>query len=71
MKKLLLIAATLAVTGCASSPYPNTVSNEWLKLPNPNTYGYKDYDPCIRCGEGWVFLNIDETQALKEKTYAR
>ena len=71
MKKLLLIAAALAVTGCASSPYPTTASNEWLKPTNPNTYGYTDYDPCIRCGEGWIFLNIDQTKDLKEKTYAR
>ena len=20
------------------------------------TYGYKSYDPCIRCGESWIFL---------------
>jgi len=25
-------------------------------LNQSKTYGYKSYDPCIRCGEGWTFL---------------
>jgi hypothetical protein len=33
-------------------------------FPNPRTYGYASYDPCIRCGEEWIFLNLDETEEL-------
>lgn len=71
MKKLSVLAIAGMLAGCAASPYPQTTNTEWLKPANPNTYGYKDYDPCIRCGEGWIFLNIDQTQSLKEATYAR
>jgi hypothetical protein len=35
-------------------------------FPNPRTYGYTSYDPCIRCGEEWVFLNLDETKELTD-----
>ena len=27
-----------------------------LATGQSKTYGYKSYDPCIRCGEGWTFL---------------
>lgn len=41
MKFAALIVAISVLSGCVS---------------NPHTYGYKDYDPCVRCGEGWIFL---------------
>lgn len=42
--KLVLIAGVILLTGCSSI------------LQEPNEVGYRDYDPCIRCGEGWIFL---------------
>lgn len=43
MRPILLVAVIL-LTGCANT--------EWL-LGNSPRYGYKDYDPCIKCGEKW------------------
>jgi hypothetical protein len=40
--KKLLILAVLALQGCA-----------YMQVPNQARYGYKPYDPCIRCGEKW------------------
>lgn len=40
----ILLAAVILLSGCANT--------EWLLGNNPR-YGYKDYDPCIRCGEKW------------------
>lgn len=63
MKQLFVIAviSTLA-SGCTT-----TVRDSYAQsiYANPNTYGYKSYDPCIRCGEGWIFLNLDDTTHLK------
>jgi hypothetical protein len=44
MKNFLLIFLAIALTGCANSG--------WLTT-NSNKKGYKNYDPCIRCGEKW------------------
>lgn len=41
MRLILIFISALVLSGC---------------MVNPNTYGYKSYDPCIRCGEGWIFL---------------
>jgi hypothetical protein len=40
--KAFLILAVLALQGCA-----------YMQVPNQSRYGYKSYDPCIRCGEKW------------------
>jgi hypothetical protein len=45
------------VQGCASVP-------EYLALDNSQTYGYRDYDVCVRCGEEPVFINIDQTKEV-------
>ncbi|MDA9938800.1 hypothetical protein N9C48_01685 [bacterium] len=62
-KKTNTILATVALLtllqGCASVP-------EYLQLDNANTYGYRDYDVCVRCGEEPVFINIDQTKEAKE-----
>ena len=64
MRSLLLVVA-LFITGCASSPYEPTQSTSAYQINSPYTHGYTEYDPCIRCGEGWIFLNIDDTAHLK------
>jgi len=38
---ILIISVSFILSGC---------------LGHGKTYGYKSYDPCIRCGEGWTFL---------------
>mgnify|MGYP000002665799 CR=1 FL=1 len=65
MRLLTLVVAMSLLAGCASSPYPTTRDSAAFKLKNPHRHGYTDYDPCIRCGEGWIFLNIDDTAHLK------
>ena len=52
MKILVLLLGILTLTGCGSTGKP-----DWLNLSNPYTYGYRDYDPCIKCGEGWTFIH--------------
>ena len=53
--KLALFAGIILLTGCSSV------------FQNPNEVGYRDYDPCIRCGEGWIFLpNPSREQQLAE-----
>lgn len=64
MRSLLLLGV-FVLGGCASSPYPTTSDPTVFKLKSPHRHGYESYDPCIRCGEGWTFLNIDQTQHLK------
>lgn len=40
----ILLAAVILLTGCANT--------EWLTGNSPRV-GYKEYDPCIKCGEKW------------------
>ena len=56
----IITGAVLAVllTGCAGT---TTVVDRLTDYPNPQRYGLRTDDPCIRCGEGWIFLNIDQT----------
>ena len=41
--RTLIVLALVTLTGCST-------------LDNHSRVGYRDYDPCIRCGEGWTFL---------------
>ena len=53
MRPILLLAAIL-LTGCATSNTEYNVSNpmpEWLGKTARS--GYKEYDPCFKCGEKW------------------
>ena len=61
MPKLVMLVMCLCASGCTATLDSATDS----VLPNPRTHGYTTYDPCIRCGEEWIFLNIDETKELK------
>jgi len=58
-KTITLLTALLLVQGCASVP-------EYLALDNSQTYGYRDYDVCVRCGEEPVFINIDQTKEVDD-----
>jgi len=55
----LLLGITAITTGCSSLP-------ETITGVGNNHYGYKSYDPCIRCGESWVMLPNEEMAALKQ-----
>jgi hypothetical protein len=40
-------------------------------FPNPNTYGYTRNDPCIKCGESFIFLPNEEFGAQKQRRAER
>jgi len=42
IKRLLLMAVIVLTISACMGP--------------SGRYGYKSYDPCIRCGEGWTFI---------------
>jgi hypothetical protein len=62
MKKLsIALLSTLLFTGCSTID-PVLVETVF---PNPNTYGYRSGDPCIRCGESFIFIPNEEFGAQK------
>ena len=63
--RVCLLLSVLVLSGCASSPYPRT--STITEVDSTHRYGYRSYDPCIRCGEGWIFLNLDDTAHLKNQ----
>jgi len=56
----LLAVIVLSVTGCSSL-------SDTLITANKHHYGYKSYDPCIRCGESWTMLPNTPMAALKNQ----
>lgn len=58
MKSFAIIVVLVLLAGCNTTGEFDT-SYLW---DDPQRYGYREYDPCIRCGEGWINLNIDQTQ---------
>jgi len=63
MKKLsLALLTTMLFTGCSTID-PVIVD---AVFPNPNTYGYRTGDPCIRCGESFIFIPNEEFGAQKQ-----
>jgi hypothetical protein len=58
MKFIPLIASLAFLVGCSTQ-------SEWNLIQNPYTHGYKTYDPCIRCGEGWSFIPNERFAAQK------
>jgi PBP1b-binding outer membrane lipoprotein LpoB len=64
MKKLsLALLTTMMFTGCSTID-PVLVETVF---PNPNTYGYNPGDPCIRCGESFIFIPNEEFGAIKQR----
>jgi hypothetical protein len=64
LKLIVGVLSLVILSGCASSPYESRGSSIF-EIKNPHRHGLRDHDPCIRCGEGWIFLNIDDTAHLK------
>ena len=58
MRSILIITVVL-LTGCSSV--------DWLG--NSKRAGYKDYDPCIKCGEKWEQIPNERFEA--QKRYAK
>ena len=64
MKKLsIALVSTLLFSGC-STVDPLLVETIF---PNPNTVGYNPGDPCIRCGESFIFIQNEEFGAIKQR----
>jgi hypothetical protein len=51
----ILVLAVVVLSGCSSV--------EWLGKTERS--GYKDYDPCISCGEKWVQIPNEPFAAQK------
>ena len=58
MQKIFMLVCVISLSACATV--------ETSVLPNNTTHGYTVYDPCVRCGESWIFLNLDETKELEK-----
>ena len=64
MKKLsITLFCSLLATGCSTMD-PVLVETVFK---NPNTYGYRVGDPCIRCGESFIFIPNEEFGAQKQR----
>lgn len=53
--RLLLVILALAVSGCSTLDPMTAKKTVW---------GYRSYDPCIRCGERWQQLPNWEHEAV-------
>jgi len=67
MKKFSVLLLVLLGSGCSTID-PVLVETVF---PNPNTYGYTKDDPCIRCGESFIFLPNEEFGAQKQRRAER
>ena len=67
MKFLLVLILALFTSACSSI---DPVVLETV-FPNPNTYCYTKDDPCIRCGESFIFLPNEEFGAQKQRRAER
>ena len=57
MRLISLVFGLTLLGGCASTEIFTGSGNPYA--------GYKSYDPCIRCGEGWVIMPNEDLHALK------
>lgn len=57
MKFLLVLILALFTSACS------TVDPAFVEtiFPNPHRYGYNPGDPCIRCGENYIFIPHGKT----------
>jgi hypothetical protein len=64
MNKLLIaLLSTILFTGCSTID-PMVID---AVFPNPKTYGYNPGDPCIKCGESFVFIQNEEFAAQNQR----
>jgi len=59
MKKFVMLSLIILNTGCS------TIDPAFVEtiFPNPHRYGYNPGDPCIRCGENYIFIPHGKTVA--------
>lgn len=57
MKRFVIITAVALLSGCSNL--------SWIMYDERK--GYKDYDPCIRCGEGWIQLPNQPFEAQERR----
>lgn len=61
MKKIIfLVGLTSLLSACSTTPH-----NEWAFTDSPH-YGDHYDDPCIRCGEDWIFIPNEPHAASKQ-----
>ena len=65
---IIATVITLGISGCASNSTNATGSQESIILAAKKfSYGYRPYDPCIRCGEKWQQLPNWDNEAIKRR----
>lgn len=49
----------ISLTGCQSTTGSSLVksASQFIPIQDPYTYGYREGDPCFRCGESWIFVH--------------
>lgn len=58
--RLLLLGLTvLSLGACSLNPH-----HEWLLTGD--RYGDRSYDPCIKCGENWIFIPQEPNHATRQ-----
>lgn len=60
LKFIAIIGTAALLGGCGTM---NT-QNEWYNASGP-AYGDAPGDPCIRCGEDWIFIPNEPLAAIK------
>jgi len=59
MKTLIICLSILTLGGCSLNPH-----HEWLL--SGDRYGDRSYDPCIKCGENWIFIPQEPNHAMRQ-----
>ena len=61
--RVLIVASVLLLSACATGEqagFSQVLSLDWLNEIYHNyrreQMGYAPYDPCLQCGERWIFL---------------
>lgn len=59
VKNIGLFLAILSLGACSLNPH-----TEWLL--QGDRYGDRSYDPCIKCGENWIFIPQEPNHAQRQ-----
>lgn len=59
VKNITLFLAILSLGACSLNPH-----TEWLL--QGDRYGDRSYDPCIKCGENWIFIPQEPFHAQRQ-----
>ena len=68
---IIATAIILGISGCATNRVNSTASTgsqeSTILAAKKFYYGYRQYDPCIRCGEKWQQLPNWDNEAIKRR----